>query len=693
VTKRRLDPTGEGDIGPYRFATRIAVGGMAEVFRALRRQSAGADRAVVLKRMLPALLAEPEWREMFEHEARLGMRIRHRNVVEVLDHDVDQDAPYLVLEYVFGVDLRRLASFLARSGRPMRAPLAVWVVSELLAGLHAVHTARDDVGASLRIVHRDVSPSNVFLSVHGDVKLGDLGIAQAAMRESPRTPQPRTGAQGRVAAAKGKLGYLAPEQVAGQPVDARSDVFAAATILAELLLGRPLFSGGTELGVLLAIRDADLGPLRAIASRLPPGLEGVLGAALAREPSRRTPDAESLRAALMAHAPEPDVDLRRELGALVIAALDAGEAEAGVDRTSLAHTREHTQDLPGSEPAPPPAVASLALDRALRDGGRFFDLESPGAAFGPVYEVRVGERMLGPWPYARVVQALRGAELDGGCRVRVDGGEERAIADVAELARHLHRTPISSPAPRAAMVQTGESWDIASRGGIVPVLVSALLRKETGLLLCERDGVRKEVYLDAGVPTFVASNRVEELLGERLVAAGVVDRAELDLALAVMPRFEGRLGDTIVALGLAAPLVIFRHIALHAREKLLDVFTWREGRAALHRRLGAPDGSFPLRLDAWDLIESGIARRIAAGLEPREGAAGRVLTKVQGAADAAVPERLRAVLDVLEIPRSLGEVEDALGGDRDGAYAAVLLLVEVGTLRWSPSAPSGSISG
>ncbi|MDQ3035004.1 MAG: serine/threonine protein kinase [Myxococcota bacterium] len=313
---RGAPPTDGGDIGEYRFATRIAVGGMAEVFRALRRQSAGADRAVVLKRMLPTLLAEPEWREMFEHEARLGMRIRHKNVVEVLDHDVDGGAPYLVLEYVFGVDLRRLSSFLARTGRTMRAPLAAWLCSELLAGLHAVHTARDERGAPLGIVHRDVSPSNVFLSVHGDVKLGDLGIAQAALRESPRTPHPRGPDRGRVELAKGKLGYLAPEQVSGLPMDARADVFATATILAELLLGRPLFAGGTELGVLLAIRDADLRVLRAIAQRLPDGMFDVLAAALARDPAERTPDADTLRRALVAIAADADEAGRKNADAL-----------------------------------------------------------------------------------------------------------------------------------------------------------------------------------------------------------------------------------------------------------------------------------------------------------------------------------------------------------------------------------------
>ncbi|HEY8535563.1 MAG TPA: serine/threonine-protein kinase, partial [Vicinamibacterales bacterium] len=260
-----LDPTPTRDIGRYRLAHRIAVGGMAEVYRALWPQAAGGDRAVVIKRLLPALVHDPEQRAMFAHEAELGRRIDHPNVVAVLDHGEDDGTPYIVLEYVFGVDLWRLTRWMRRTGRPMRVPLAVWLGTEMLSGLAAVHAVRDDSGQPLYVVHRDVSPSNIFLSVHGDVKLGDLGIARAALFEAQRRGGPGF-------RAKGKLGYLPPEQVAGKAVDQRGDVFAAAVVIAELLLGKPLFAGGTEIGVLLAIRDGDVSAFRAIVPSLPPGL-------------------------------------------------------------------------------------------------------------------------------------------------------------------------------------------------------------------------------------------------------------------------------------------------------------------------------------------------------------------------------------------------------------------------------------
>jgi serine/threonine protein kinase len=687
---RTLPGGGAADIGPYRLATRIAVGGMAEVFRALKPQAAGADRAVVIKRMLPALLEDPECRAMFEHEAGLGVRIRHDNVVEVLDHASDAGAPYLVLEYVFGVDLRRLARFLARSGRRLPVRIAMVIAIDLLAGLQAVHDAKDERGLPLHIVHRDVSPSNVFLSVHGDVKLGDLGIAQA-WREA-REAQGAQAIGSRAANAKGKLGYLAPEQVAGSACDPRSDVFAAATIAAELLLGRPLFAGGTELAVLLAIRDADIAPLKRIIGTLPDGLIEALLPALARAPEQRTQTADALRGALVPFVEDP-IEARRTLGGMVVEALDAGETddEGRMDRTSLARTIERSpSSIPPRAPTPVPPSAKPALAALQGKGGvgRLFDLDSPGASLGPSYRVQHGGRALGPWPYSRVVQALRTEEIDVSAEVAIDQGSMRPLVSVPELARHLPPSSATpsiaaetlSPTTRVPSTVTSELFDL-SRGGVAGVLVQMLRSRESGLLLCEHADVRKEIHLERGVPTFVTSNRVEELLGERLVRDGVVDRTELDLALAVMPRFEGRLGDTLVALGLVEPIMLFRCIAVQVREKLIDIFAWTEGRAALYRHAAAPARSFPLDLDPWGLLEAGIQRRLE-GMPPPAGS-GRprfVADPTWEPEGLVLPEPLAALASSLTRPRTLAEIDPRLIAP-ERARAVLALLVTVGAIR------------
>ncbi len=649
-----LAPAPTRDIGRYRLAHRIAVGGMAEVYRALWPQAAGGDRAVVIKRLLPALVDDPEQRAMFDTEAELGMRVDHPNVVATIDHGTDEGTPYLVLEYVFGVDLWRLTRWMRRTSRPMRTPLAVWLGTELLAGLAAVHAVRDDQGNPLYVVHRDVSPSNVFLSVHGDVKLGDLGIARAALLEAQR----RAGAPG--FRAKGKLGYLPPEQIAGRGVDQRGDVFAAAVVLAELFLGRPLFAGGTEIGVLLAIRDGDVSPFRAIASKLPPGLGDAILRALDRRPERRTGSAKALRDALLPHVNEPIEHLRAELGALVVLAMD-DEGESG-DRTSLAAT--------------------------IEKDARFFDAVTPQDEPDPgeavAYEVEREGAVLGRFSLAELVRALTTGTVRATDRARFGGGAACVIANVAELARHLPsstRTPTARR--RTQMAETSELYDLGSRS-MLAVLIDVLLARDDGLLLCEHGELRKEIYLHGGVPTFVTSNQPGELLGEWLVQRGVLQRSELEMALALMPRFEGRLGETLVALGLVEPVQLFRHIGEQVREKLLDLFTWTRGHAALYRGIDQPERAFPLRLDPWDVLCTGAVRRIEAGLEDArfEGRAREVLELTgMDVERLRLPERLGSVWTACQVPRSLGELE-GLGPTRTEARAAVLVLLELGAVHW-----------
>ena len=216
---------------------------MAEVFRALEPRSVGEPRVVVLKRMLPHIADESNAQEMFAEEARLASQVSHPNVVHVLGHGEIEGQPYLTLEYVPGCDLWRLNRRLTLESKKLEHDLVVYLVRQILNGLDAVHNATDRVGSALGIVHRDISPSNVLISIHGDVKIADFGIARSEDNAFEADTATR---------ANGKLGYLAPEQVSGGQVDQRADLFSTGVIAAELFMRRPLFAGGSELAVLLA---------------------------------------------------------------------------------------------------------------------------------------------------------------------------------------------------------------------------------------------------------------------------------------------------------------------------------------------------------------------------------------------------------------------------------------------------------
>lgn len=633
--------------GPYRIAERMAVGGMAEVFRALLPQGAGAERSVVIKRLLPELQRDAVQRAMFEREAELGSYIRHPNVVEVLGYGEVGGAPYLALEYVFGVDLWKLQRCLARRDQRLDDAIAIYVACEMLLGLEAVHAARDAQGVPLYVVHRDVSPSNVYLSVHGEVKLGDLGIARTGPWAEQKSER-----------AKGKLSYLPPEQVAGRPVDQRSDVFSAAVVLAELLMGRPLFARETEIAVLLAIRDGDVEPVQSILPRLPEGLGDVLLAALSAKPERRTRTAAELRAGLMPYLPGQTRVIREKLGRLVMSAMDdSGEA---VDRISLAETLETD-------------VVSFA-HRTLSTVRERGPAESQ-------YVVHAAQGKLGPWPLSRLVMALATEEVGAEDRVQVDGAKPTAVARIAALAPYLpgsKRTP--SLRQRTRLGATTEIFNLELHEGMLSVLAHLLLDRAHGLLVCERPGVRKEVYLELGRPVVVGSNQRDDLLGEQMVQEGLLTRVDLELALEVLPRYAGRLGETIVALGLVDPIRLVQFMTAQVAERLSELFDWRAGRAALYRGVPRPERAFALDVDGWELLERGAERRIAGGNAtslPAERQALELVGRLRDGLD--WPAELRALrAQVAKAPMSLADVRSELG---HRAPALVLLLVSLGALR------------
>lgn len=210
-------------------------------------------------------------------------------------------------------------------------------------------------------------------------------------------------------------------------------------------------------------------------------------------------------------------------------------------------------------------------------------------------------------------------------------------------------------------------------------------------MLCERGGVRKEVYIKDGVPAFVTSNLASELLGEYLAGKGVISRGELDMALAVMPRFEGRLGDTLSALGLVEPVVLFRHIGEQVREKLLDLFLWQGGVCTHYHGVAPPPSGFPLNIDAWDVLEEGMRRRVAAGMEsdrvtalrtrPIVPATGPTLASMRSS----LPAHLKRFLTELDRPLTVPELVLKLQpkGDPDQPLHDALLLLHIGAVRFA----------
>jgi serine/threonine-protein kinase len=227
MKESRRDSLSRGPVrfGPYWLDARIAVGGTAEVYLARPTDPRADTQRLVVKRLLPHFAQDPDGRTMFEREAALHASVHDKNVVTVYGAGTSEGGePYLAMEYVEGCDCYRLLRRLKQEGQEMQVPLAVYIACEVLHGLESVHGALDARGTPLGIIHRDVTPSNLYFSREGNVKLGDFGIARSTTRSTLRSEQS--------AVLKGKFGYLAPEQVAGEGFDHRADLFSLATVLA-----------------------------------------------------------------------------------------------------------------------------------------------------------------------------------------------------------------------------------------------------------------------------------------------------------------------------------------------------------------------------------------------------------------------------------------------------------------------------
>ncbi len=775
--------------GRYQLVERLAVGGMAEIFLARAPGAEGFERTLVIKRLLPHLATDPHHNSMFIDEAKLTARLVHPKIAQTFELGRHDGQLFITMEFVDGIDVLGLLRECAHQRKRLRPEIVLYIICEVLDALDFAHGQADDAGNPLGIVHRDISPSNILLSRRGAVKLVDFGIARA-------TEQGHKTGGGTL---KGKYGYMSPEQVMGEPLDARADVFAVGIVLAEMLMGRRLFAAPNELDVLLMVRDADLTRLDRLGGHIDTGLGEILRRALRKNIAERYQSAADFHDALdqwlydhrlrvthkdiaalvaslydsawarkrQAMAEAADIVARAGDQAMVeaqvaggeIDGIPSGELNAGdslpISIEPLPVTRAPSPipelapdpepapepvaepapapaasspgdlsldldldldleplgaqpvelDLAPSEPTPPPpatpteAPATPALDPAslgqmdlagidleldlhlapsrTHDLGVDIDLDDDAdeaATPAPVPAAPERKRRLPPSPPPRKRPVPNPAAAPGDIGREIDnelarragrtpavpataptpdeavptplGADESvryaSIADaVASVSKHepdpaaqdfdgsevsdprarpnragrpvrvptadeLAGEPPPSPPPLSEISEPpDESGDLA-RTSPIRVLYRLIVNRATGLLVVGVGGIRKEIYLADGVPVFVRSNVRSELFGEYLVARRAISEGELAMALAMMPHYGGKLGDTLVGLELLTPLDVFRQLSRQVRDKLIDYCTWSKGSFAWYHGREQPPEAFPLDILPYAVLGAGV---------------------------------------------------------------------------------------
>jgi serine/threonine-protein kinase len=602
-------------LGPYELLQRIATGGMAEVYLARRAGPHGFQKVVAVKRILPQLAQDTDFVAMFVDEARVCARLAHPNIVQVFDFGEHDGELYMAMEFVDGTTAARLVRAAASRNEEVPLDAALYIALSVLRGLDYAHNARDDEGKPLDLVHRDVSPGNVLIDRSGAVKLTDFGIARAAEIER------RTDA-GQL---KGKLGYMSPEQVVGRELDARSDLFTVGIALAELVMLRPLFSGPNEIDVLMRIRDADLGVLDRAGSRVPDDVRAVLFRALARDRALRYPSAaafaegieEIMRRRRLQVGPAKVAAWIEKLGLVTNTEGDEPLSETSVRQTAnlgaAAAEAKISVGLGGSgsagsaaggeasrRPTMPPSSGSGNAASTARSASRP-PASIEGREVSPqIYRVRMpGGPVLGPLSYPRLVELFVTGGIDHRAQVSRESGDFKDASTFTELDRF-----VSSAALR---------WDDGvfnaqnDAGPIDRVMLPSrmfqlALRRDTGALHFRDGAKKKKLYLVEGVPEFVMSTDKRELFGEHLVARGQVLRMEVEMGLAMLPRYAGRLGDALCGLGVLRPIELFRAINQQTQDRFIEVFQWRKGEVAFVRGARSHEETFPLGVDPFELV-------------------------------------------------------------------------------------------
>jgi serine/threonine-protein kinase len=545
------DPVTTGvpkQIGRYQILDRVAVGGMAELFKAQLQGQLGFEKLVAIKKILPHLAGDQSFVEMFIDEARITAQLDHKHIVSVFELGTDADTPYIAMQYVDGLDVLALLRECARAQIRLPPDLAALIASAVLDALDYAHNALDVHGKPLRIVHRDISPGNVLLSWRGDVKLTDFGIARAAERRHKTE----------AGTLKGKYGYMSPEQVSGAEVDARSDLFSVGILLAEMVMARRLFTSTNDLDILLMVRDARLDRLHKYASEFPVELRVLTVRALQRRPEDRWQTAAQFRDALDEWIRRTTRVSARDLAMLIGRVINSPTAD---------------------------------LERDVREP----DPEAMSGLSGPMTRMHL----------AAAEEEARQARAEF---IAGEGVPENLTEVTPSGAIAVTDDDIMPEAPSEQASGPREIGDVKDHP-VLRVVYRLAKTKGTGMLALEgRAGVLKEAYFTDGQPQFVNSNVESERLGNFLLEQQALTPQALQRAVSVMHHFGGRLADTLVGLDLLDPLEAYRLLAKQVAAKLMEAFSWQKGRYTWTPRQQNPFKSRSLHLDAFRVIGAGAAQ-------------------------------------------------------------------------------------
>jgi len=370
--------------GKYILLEKLATGGMAQLYRAKILGVQGFEKLIAIKMILPHLAKEHELVNSFIDEAKLAALLNHQNIVQIYDFGSMEDSYFISMEYLFGKDLRAMAIKSKEKSLPLSTEDALYIMCRVCSGLDYAHKLKDFQGQPLNIIHRDISPQNIFVTYEGDVKILDFGIAKAASQSTIT----------QYGMIKGKVAYMSPEQAAGKSIDRRSDIFSAGIILYEMVTGNRMFTGDSTMQILARVREAEFEPPEAAMPGLSPMIYTILQSALAKDPEQRyQTSAEMLRDLEECMV---ELSLRPTSGGLAQYMKDLFQDEIVAEAQGM---RDASGITRGPEPEP-------KVETKPEEKPKVSQVEAPVRP-APVIKPRVSEKKTGArWPIYAAVAAV-----------------------------------------------------------------------------------------------------------------------------------------------------------------------------------------------------------------------------------------------------------------------------------------------
>jgi serine/threonine protein kinase len=729
--------------GPYTVVRLIGAGGMARVYEARLTGLRGFERRLALKMMLPEYANDTEFVAMLIDEAKICVALNHGNICQVHDLGCIDDRYYIAMEYVEGADLNKVVNRSIQRRVTIPFGIIADIGHEICEGLDYAHSKRDDEGRPLNIIHRDISPANILISMAGEVKIVDFGVAKAAVRSQNTT----------VGVVKGKYQYMSPEQVTGKKIDNRSDIFAAGIVLYETVAGRMMYPDGPDM--LDRIRLAEVRPLRRFRPELPKTLEAIIKKALSRHAKDRFQTAAEMGEALVEFRLAYEIDhprgrLDELMQTLFAPPSSALQTTAMEGRRSKAKAKQPTPQAMEPQEArhprargknrnpSPPAAAPQAPSKPQvisPETGSFEDMAPQAAVGGELFNIPdetslefSSEPSLEGFDEFQddtvandppILEDLPPAELDEDAptNLKLSRPSSRRLRQMAALpslvaVESTTDATIRSEAPQiyddtsetqfdstspsgerlasayqsglffirdplglttgpvnrrhmALLVQSGKvatddealptdlvafgdspgdsSWaptamyvtdpdteyetriaqqrprwaqsDDLKQRRAAQLFMELAVNQSDGLLVFDRTGVHKQVTVVRGRPTYTSSTLAQEQFADRLVHLGLVDAPGLQQYMADAIAAEVSLFDWVVGQGILEQRVAQRCLEQLVRLRLLELFSWDEGRATFAVFDQGAFNAAPLELDVdpYLLTKEGVLKSVEPG--------------------------------------------------------------------------------